>query len=183
MLTHFPGEARQVLWPFQGRKGEETEKHDDGELRERPGCSVRGCPDRGCPAGHTEAIQVPGGRAVLYTITPQGNPIENGQIAALNLATNEEKVLIQGAAIRTMQPPATSCMQLLENCGLPHSMKFGDRHGIHHLCRSADRASPAFKQHTDFPFLRCERRKREFLCRMWPAFHCALPPTPGDRDP
>jgi eukaryotic-like serine/threonine-protein kinase len=39
---------------------------------------------------------LPGGRAVLFTIRPQGSPISNGQIAALDLQSGAQKILVSG---------------------------------------------------------------------------------------
>lgn len=41
---------------------------------------------------------LPGGRAVLFTIVPRTGPVENSQIAVLDLATREQKVLIRGGS-------------------------------------------------------------------------------------
>jgi serine/threonine-protein kinase len=49
-------------------------------------------------ANHLFPFVLPGGRAVLFTITAQGQPIENAQIAVLDLKTGQKKTLIRGGS-------------------------------------------------------------------------------------
>ena len=56
-------------------------------------------PDRAHGEGdHVWPEFLPGGQAVLFTITPPGIAIENGQIAVLDLRTGTSKVLIRGGS-------------------------------------------------------------------------------------
>ena len=47
---------------------------------------------------HLMPFILPGGRAVLFTINFQGQPIDNAQIAVLDLKTGQKKVLIRGGS-------------------------------------------------------------------------------------
>ena len=47
---------------------------------------------------HVMPFVLPGGRAVLFTITARGQPIENSQIAVLDLKTGQKKTLIRGGS-------------------------------------------------------------------------------------
>jgi serine/threonine-protein kinase len=47
---------------------------------------------------HVMPFILPGGRAVLFTITMQGQPIDNAQIAVLDLKTGLKKTLIRGGS-------------------------------------------------------------------------------------
>ena len=49
-------------------------------------------------ADHILPFILPGGRAVLFTITAQGQPIDNAQIAVLDLKTGQKKTLIRGGS-------------------------------------------------------------------------------------
>ena len=49
-------------------------------------------------ADHVMPFILPGGRAVLFTITAQGQPIDNAQIAVLDLKTGQKKTLIRGGS-------------------------------------------------------------------------------------
>jgi serine/threonine-protein kinase len=49
-------------------------------------------------ADHTMPFILPGGRAVLFTIIVQGQPIDNAQIAVLDLKTGQKKTLIRGGS-------------------------------------------------------------------------------------
>jgi serine/threonine-protein kinase len=49
-------------------------------------------------ADHYYPFVLPGGRAVLFTITPTGQPIENAQVAVLDLKTGQKKTLIRGGS-------------------------------------------------------------------------------------
>src|SRR5262249_3205683 len=47
---------------------------------------------------HAFPTVLPGGTAVLFTISSVQGPIDNGQIAVLNLKTSERKILIRGGS-------------------------------------------------------------------------------------
>ena len=49
-------------------------------------------------ADHVQPFILPGGRAVLFTVTVQGQPIDNAQIAVLDLKTGQKKILIRGGS-------------------------------------------------------------------------------------
>jgi len=49
-------------------------------------------------ADHVHPFILPGGRAVLFTITAQGQPIDNAQVAVLDLKTGQKKTLIRGGS-------------------------------------------------------------------------------------
>jgi serine/threonine-protein kinase len=49
-------------------------------------------------ADHSMPFILPGGRAVLFTIIVQGQPIDNAQIAVLDLKSGQKKTLIRGGS-------------------------------------------------------------------------------------
>ena len=60
-------------------------------------------PDRGRGEGdHLWPEFLPGGKAVLFTITPANGSLENAHIAVLDLQSGTSKVLSVEAATRTM---------------------------------------------------------------------------------
>ena len=53
--------------------------------------------DRG-ETGHIYPSLLPGGQAVLMTVTTTGNPLDNGQIVALDFKTGQRKTLLNGGS-------------------------------------------------------------------------------------
>jgi hypothetical protein len=79
----------------------------DERTGDRPAARIRGGgeptvltkPDRERGEGdHLWPEFLPGGEAVLFTITPANGSIENAQIAVLDLRTGTSKVLIRGGS-------------------------------------------------------------------------------------
>jgi serine/threonine-protein kinase len=62
-------------------------------------------------ADHVMPFILPGGRAVIFTVTAQGQPIDNAQIAVLDLKTGQKKTLIRGGSDARYVDPSTGSGQ------------------------------------------------------------------------
>jgi len=60
---------------------------------------------------------LPGGQAVLFTIAPTAGPIDNAQVAVLDLRTGTQKILVRGGSHAHYAPSGHLVYGVLEG---PH---------------------------------------------------------------
>jgi serine/threonine-protein kinase len=101
-ISKIEGNSRGATWGSDGRIIFATDNQSSGLLRVSAAGGMPEIltkPDAKKEEGdHVFPEILPGGRAVLFTITTRGKPAATNQIAVLDLATNTYKVLIQGGS-------------------------------------------------------------------------------------
>ena len=101
-LCKFDGNPREASWGPDDTIIFATSETSSGLLRVSAGGgdpTILTKPDRAHgEVDHYMPVILPGGRAVLFTILMDQQPIENAQIAVLDLKTGEKKILIRGGS-------------------------------------------------------------------------------------
>ena len=78
---------------------------------------------------HLWPEMLPGGRAVLFTITATTGGTDAAQVAVLDLATGKQTVVVREGATRTTCRAGTSSTRRVERCARFRSILPGWRHG------------------------------------------------------